>query len=266
MRRAVLTLCFALPAIPVLAARPAPSVAPRARGEAGGAMASLPGAPYRAVTAKTSAPTQEVPPFRMDRTPVTNESFLTFVVAHPAWQRDRVSRLVADERYLGQWAGPVALGPEAPPRAPVVGVSWFAAGAYCASRGARLPSEAEWEIAAAASPKDRDGRRDPVWRQTVLDWYARPNPPRLPDVGQDQANYWGIHDLHGLVWEWVSDFGASMLVGKKATLCGGGALDAVDPLDYPAFLRAAFRSSLEGRTTTTNLGFRCVQDANGDAS
>lgn len=266
MRRAVLTLCFALPAIPVLAARPAPAVGTRAEADADASMATLPRTSYRAVTAKASAPMQEVPAFRMDRTPVTNESFLTFVVAHPAWQRDRVSRLLADERYLGQWASPVALGPEAPPRAPVVGVSWFAARAYCASRGARLPSEAEWETAAAASPHDRDGRRDPVWRQTLLDWYARPNPPRLPDVGKDVANTWGIHDLHGLVWEWVSDFGASMLIGKDARLCGGGAQGAIDPLDYPAFLRAAFRSSLEGRMTTTNLGFRCTRDAAGGAS
>ncbi|HLK92656.1 MAG TPA: formylglycine-generating enzyme family protein [Polyangia bacterium] len=228
-----------------------------------GAMVVVPGGAYHAATAKASEPTRDVPAFSLDRTPVTNEAFLAFVGAHPAWRRDRVSRLFADERYLGQWAGPLALGPQAPPRAPVVGVSWFAAGAFCAARGARLPSEAEWELAAAASPKERDGRRDPAWRQTLLDWYARPNPPRLPDVGQGPANAGGIYDMHGLVWEWVSDFGASMLVGADARLCGGGALEAADPLDYPAFLRAAFRSSLEGRTTTVNLGFRCAAGAPG---
>lgn len=230
---------------------------------AGDATALLPGGHYRAVTAKASEPARAVLPFRMDRTPVTNEAFLAFVESHPAWRRDRVSPLLADSRYLAQWSGPVTPGPQAPPRAPVVGVSWFAAGAFCAARGGRLPSEAEWETAAAASTNERDGRRDPAWRQTVLDWYARPNPPRLPDVGQDRPNYWGLHDLHGLVWEWVSDFGASMLVGDDTRLCGAGALGAVDPLDYPAFLRAAFRSSLEARTTTVNLGFRCAEDARG---
>jgi formylglycine-generating enzyme required for sulfatase activity len=248
----VCLVCLVVSAVTVSAATP------------GASMATLPGGTYRAVTVKASEPTREVPSFRMVRTPVTNEAFLRFVRLHPAWQRDRVSRLVADERYLGQWAGPLSLGPEAPPQAPVVGVSWFAAGAFCAARGTRLPSEAEWELAAAASPTGRDGRRDPAWRQTVLDWYGRPNPSRLSDVGQGVANIWGIHDLHGLVWEWVSDFGASMLVGKDARLCGGGAFGAADPLDYPAFLRAAFRSSLEGRTTTVNLGFRCVvEDAAG---
>lgn len=263
MGRPALVLCLVFS---VLAAKAAPALGTRAKNADGASMVTLPRSSYQAVTAKASEPTRNVPPFRMDRTPVTNEAFLAFVRSHPAWQRDRASRLVTDERYLGQWSGPVTLGPEAPPRAPVVGVSWFAAGAYCAARGAALPSEAEWEIAAAASPKDRDGRRDPAWRQTVLDWYARPNPPRLPDVGKGRPNYWGIHDLHGLVWEWVSDFGASMLVGKSARLCGGGAVGAVDPLDYPAFLRAAFRSSLEGRMTTTNLGFRCAADAEGGAS
>jgi formylglycine-generating enzyme required for sulfatase activity len=64
--------------------------------------------------------------------------------------------------------------------------------------------------------------------------------------------------MHGLVWEWVSDFSASMLVGADARLCGAGAASAFDPTDYPAFLRAAFRSAVQARTTTSNLGFRCA--------
>jgi formylglycine-generating enzyme required for sulfatase activity len=252
-RWAVLGILF-----PVVIPQRLAAAAPDAAG-----MVALPGGHYRAMTSKTSEPLRAVPPFRLDRTPVTNEDFLAFVRLHPAWQRGRVAALMADGHYLRQWSGDLSLGPDAPARAPVVGVSWFAATAYCAARDARLPSEAEWEIAAAASPNERDGRRDPAWRQTVLDWYARPNPARLPDVGGGRANVWGIHDLHGLVWEWVSDFGASMLVGKDARLCGSGALDAVDPLDYPAFLRAAFRSSLSGNTTTPNLGFRCAESAPG---
>lgn len=225
--------------------------------------APLPGGRYQAVTARKDDPAVAVAPYRLDREPVTNAAFLAFVRAAAVWRRDRVTAVVADGGYLSAWCEPLALGPNAPPRAPVVGVSWFAARAYCAARGGRLPTEAEWELAAAASPTERDGRRDPRWRQTLLDWYSRPNPPILPDVGRGPPNAWGLSDLHGLVWEWVNDFGASMLVGDETRLCGSGANGALDPLDYPAFLRAAFRSSLEGRTTTSNLGFRCAYDGGG---
>jgi formylglycine-generating enzyme required for sulfatase activity len=227
------------------------------------AMVAVTGGVYRAVTLPRTAPSQNVAPFRLDRYPVTNRDFRAFVNAHPEWRRDRISALFADQRYLAAWSDPLAPGGAVPERAPVVGVSWFAARAYCAAAGARLPSEAEWELAAAASPTERDGRRDAGWRRTLLDWYARPNPTRLPDVGQGRPNAFGIHDLHGLTWEWVSDFGASMLVGRDARLCGAGASGAIDPLDYPAFLRAAFRSALEARMTTTNLGFRCARDGGG---
>jgi formylglycine-generating enzyme required for sulfatase activity len=224
-------------------------------------MVTVTGGVYRAPTLARAEPARPVASFRLSRFPVTNADFLAFVAVNPSWQRDQVSPLVADDGYLRQWSGPLALGPESPAHAPVTGVSWFAARAYCAAAGGRLPTEAEWELAAAASPTERDGRRDPAWRRTLLDWYARPNPARLPDVGGGAPNAWGLRDMHGLVWEWVSDFSASMLVGNDARLCGAGAAASADPLDYPAFLRAAFRSAVQAKTTTPNLGFRCAAPA-----
>ncbi|KAH8071264.1 formylglycine-generating oxidase [Aureococcus anophagefferens] len=102
---------------------------------------------------------------------------------------------------------------------PVVQVSWHDAAAYCAWRGGRLPTEAEWEYAA------RDGRS-----QTMYPWGNE-----LTPGGGYRANLWqgdfprsntaddgfsfagpvgsyapqtatGIHDLIGNVWEWVSDW------------------------------------------------------------
>jgi formylglycine-generating enzyme required for sulfatase activity len=224
------------------------------------ATVTVPGGHYRPVTARSDEPAREVRPFLLDRVPVTNAEFLKFVEANPSWRRDRVSTLTADGRYLASWADAVTLGSAAPARAPVVDVSWFAARAYCADRGGRLPTESEWETAAAATPTEADGRRNPAWRQSLLDWYARPNPAVLPDVGRGTPNLWGAVDLHGLVWEWIADFSASIMAGDAARLCGGGATGSIDPLDYPAFLRIAFRSSLEARTTTANLGFRCAYD------
>jgi formylglycine-generating enzyme required for sulfatase activity len=77
-----------------------------------------------------------------------------------------------------------------------------------------------------------------------------------------------VHDLFGLVWEWVLDFNSAMLTtdarnaGTKDSLafCGGGAINATDKANYPSFMRVAFRSSLRADYTTNNLGFRCAAD------
>jgi formylglycine-generating enzyme required for sulfatase activity len=179
-----------------------------------------------------------------------------------------VAAVFADEDYLSRWAGSNELGPEVDEKQPVVEVSWFAAKAYCVSRGARLPTEAEWELAASASTTQPDATGDAAWREQIVAWYSRPNPPRLPIVGSTPANYWGVHDLHGLVWEWVLDFNGTLpatdsrRTGDNDVLavCGGGAVNATNKSDYPGFMRVAFRSSLRAEYTTRNLGFRCAAD------
>ena len=181
--------------------------------------------------------------FRLDREPVTNGEMLAFVTQHPQWRRDRVKPLFADRTYLGRWAGPLTLGPRAPRNAPVVDVSWFAARAICEARGGRLPTEAEWELAAAGGDDD-------------IAWYESPAPDVLP-AAHGAPNKYGVSDLHGLVWEWLEDFNA-MITDTKA--CAAGAGSAADPGAYTVFMRYAFRSSLEGRYTAGSLGFRCAYD------
>ena len=234
-----------------------------------GSMARVGPGTYRPLYPPSPAETEvAVRAFFLDRFPVDNREFLAFVLAHPEWQRDRVPAVFADEGYLSQWASPTELGPDAEARQPAVRVSWFSAKAYCAARGARLPTEAEWELAASASRTHADGAGDPAWREQLLAWYSRPNPARLPVVGTTPENYWGIHDLHGLVWEWVLDFNGTMLApdarkaggGDKLTFCGGGAISATDKGNYPTFMRVALRSSLRAEYTTHNLGFRCAAD------
>ncbi len=204
-----------------------------------------------------------VPAFRLDRTPVTNAEFLAFVSTNPSWRRDRVKPLFADERYLSPWASPTDLG-NVRPNAPVVRVSWFAARAFCAAHGGRLPLEREWELAAAASERVRDASRDAAFQERVLGWYAKLTPQVLPDVG-GAANAWGVRDLHGLVWEWVDDFSASLISTDSRDptarmFCGGAGATARDPAAYATFMRIAFRSALDARATTTALGFRCAYD------
>jgi formylglycine-generating enzyme len=205
----------------------------------------------------------EVPAFWLDREQVTNAEFREYVRAEPRWRRDRASQLVVDRDYLAHWAGADALG-LARPRAPVVRVSWFAARAFCAWRGGRLPREAEWELAAAADERRHDVAGDPAFEARILAWYAEPTPTILPDVG-GTANAWGVRGLHGLVWEWIEDWNAALVSGdgrdsSRLAMCGAQAATARDARAYATFMRLAFRSALQARFTTANLGFRCAYD------
>ncbi|MCC6902408.1 MAG: formylglycine-generating enzyme family protein [Polyangiaceae bacterium] len=207
------------------------------------------------------------------KTPTTNADFLRFVRRHPEWRRDRVSRLFADDGYLAHWKAETELEVRLA-KQPVTNVSWFAARAYCAAEGARLPTDAEWARVAAASPNRPDGREDPKWSKAILDWYAKPSRGPERDVGAGAPNFWGISDLHGLVWEWVLDFNSTLVTSDsrntqsndKTSFCGAGALAARDPEDYASFMRTAFLSSLGARNVARHLGFRCVRDTEKEAS
>lgn len=206
--------------------------------------------------------------FYLDAKPVTNGAFLDFVRENPEWRRDRAQRLFADDGYLKHWSAVDALGPEVRPTSPVTNVSWFAAKAYCAARAARLPSEREWELAALASENARDASTDPAFVARILDFYSRPALAPLRDVGGSKPNLYGVYDLHGLVWEWIYDFSASIVAvdsrekgeADRNRFCGATGASAQTPSDYAAFMRVAFRSSLEASYTTARLGFRCAAD------
>ena len=187
---------------------------------------------------------------------------LGYVVrALPQWQRSRVKRLFADQRYLAHWASDLDFG-DHDPQAPVTNVSWFAVRAYAKWVGKRLPTLAQWEWAA------RGGKDDPARTREILAWYAHPTPQRLPAVGRGEPNEYGLADLHGLVWEWVVDYDQAMTSGEsrgdsaleRSLFCGSGALGAADPTDYAAFMRYAFRSALRADYCVNNLGFRCAKD------
>lgn len=215
----------------------------------------------------TGAPV-DVAPFDMDDEPVTNAEFLAFVRAHPSWRRGAAPELFVDGQYLSHWVSATELGASVRAQQPVTFVSWYAARAYCRARDMRLPTEAEWELTARADAHAIDAHRDPAFVARILDFYTRPHAP-LADVGTGEANVYGIRDLHGLVWEWVDDFNASMVSAddrsrgdaQSARFCGGASLGAEDVADYAAFMRYAFRSSLRASYTVHNLGFRCVRSA-----
>jgi sulfatase modifying factor 1 len=215
-----------------------------------------------------SAGKVRIAPFSLMTRPVTNAEFLAFVTTHPQWRRGAAPTVFAEARYLEHWKGALSLGAEARPQQPVTRVSWFAATAYCEAQHARLPTWSEWEYAAAADATRVDARSDPAWRERILSWYAKPSGKALADVGQEAADVHGIHDLHGLVWEWVEDY-AAMLVSADnrqqsdpdlLQFCGAGAISTDDRENYAVLMRIAMLSALDADDTTANLGFRCARD------
>jgi sulfatase modifying factor 1 len=232
-------------------------------------MVLIPAGSYAPVLRAKKDPVQvAVPAFYLDAQPVTNADFLEFVRSHPRWQRSKVSRLFADQGYLEPWAGDLDPGPHAPPGAPVIRVSWFAARAYARWQDKRLPTTAEWELAASAGYRGPDGKNDPALQGDIYQWLARPTPASLPDAATARPNFYGARGLHGLIWEWVDDFNSAIVTGEsradagpdRSLYCGAGSLGAKDTSDYAAFVRLALRSSLRANNTTRSLGFRCARD------
>ncbi|MCC6846964.1 MAG: formylglycine-generating enzyme family protein [Deltaproteobacteria bacterium] len=209
----------------------------------------------------------------LDRVPVTRERYAAFVSAHPEWRRGAVPALYADGRYLENWDGDR-------PRAgqehyPVTHVSWFAAAAYCRDRGGRLPTTLEWEYVAAASRTAPNASKDRAFTERILGWYTRPSRGDLglAPVGET-PNWFGVENLHGMVWEWTSDFNASFITADNRAdgdtsrnfFCGAGVTGAARREDYAAFMRYAMRSSLGATFTLGNVGFRCAYDRTPEAA
>jgi ergothioneine biosynthesis protein EgtB len=165
------------------------------------------------------ARTESVDAFAIQRHDVTNGSFLEFVDAggyrDPRWWRpadwawisaNRVAHPLFWERDGGGWLWRGMFHRLELPRAWPVYVSHAEASAFARWRGARLPTEAEYQRAAFGSP---DGERRYPWGEDapasehgVFDFAAwDPHPAGSHPAG---ASAWGVHDLMGNGWEWTA--------------------------------------------------------------
>jgi len=205
--------------------------------------------------------------FQLDIYPITNQQFLNFVKKHPKWKKSKVLRLFADKNYLRKWENDTIIGDAVNFKSAVTTISWYAAKAYCTSQNKRLPTMDEWEYAAMASEFEANAQRDSIFNSQIIEGYELPKTYRN-EVGSTYKNYWGIYDMHGLVWEWTSDFNSVLISGEsrqdvdteRNLFCGSAAINASNLMDYAAFMRYAFRGSINANYAIQTLGFRCARD------
>jgi iron(II)-dependent oxidoreductase len=216
------TLAYPRPAfVPVIAPSGRRAVAPSAEVEILGGRHSL-GANVEAPFAfdnEHQAHPIDVAPFALDRDAISQADFLRFVdaggyenrewwsregwtwretedVHHPLYWR-RESDRTWSRRWFDTWA-PLDLG------ATMIHVNWFEANAYCEWLGRRLPTEAEWEMAAAgksraAYPWGNDRLDRPP---ANLDW--RHGGCAAADAYPEGQSVAGCRQMLGDAWEWTS--------------------------------------------------------------
>jgi iron(II)-dependent oxidoreductase len=209
------------------AARPPldPRYSPRDVAVPGGSflIGSSPDEPFVFDNEKWAHPV-EVPPFRIASTPVTNAEFQQFVDdggyrRRPLWDRrgwewrrreGALHPVFWARGHDGRW-WERRFDTEVPlePWHPVAHVNWCEAQAYCRWAGRRLPTEAEWEMAATLEPGTGRKRRfpwgdePPTSERASLDFRAGGtiDVRALPE-GDSPV---GCRQMIGNVWEWVED-------------------------------------------------------------
>ena len=172
----------------------------------------------------------ELAPFAIARAPVTQQQFAEFVDdggygrrelwSEPGWSWREAAHAERpaywERRSQGWFRRDFERWVPLEPHRPVVNVCWFEAQAWCRWAGRRLPTEAEWEAAAAGEPGP-DGRLAP--RKRRFPWGDEPPAPARAhldagalhaiDVGAvpDGDSAFGCRQMIGNVWEWTaSDF------------------------------------------------------------
>ncbi|MFZ1108352.1 MAG: SUMF1/EgtB/PvdO family nonheme iron enzyme [Rhodomicrobium sp.] len=162
-------------------------------------------------------------------------------------------------------------------RRPVVDVSWDDAQAYVkwlASKTGqpyRLLSEAEWEYACRAGTETAYSFGNSITKaQAQFSEGSYGSAGKTVEVGSFPANRFGLHDMHGNVWEWCEDCWNDSYKEKPDSLkqsggalttgdCGSRALRGGSWVDSPANLRSAFRIRDDAGYRFSDFGFRLAR-------
>ena len=264
--------------------------------------------PYHAVLARAAdawrlqdeAPLHEVSlkRFAIDRFEVTNSQYNEFLdwveengdesVRHPEQPAGKSHRPRYWDRYnpLATGEGMSSLAPfdsETFARAdmPVVGVDWFDAYAYAKWAGKRLPTEAEWELAASGG----DGRLWPwgnSWQWGLCNVGGDKSGSDIQYRGRDRDGYvypapvgsfresdspFGCSDMAGNVSEWCADWYSKDYYSASPSKSPSGpprgtfrSIRGGSSQSVPSDTRCAKRASYEPEFRKFTLGFRCAKD------
>jgi len=177
--------------------------------------------------------------FRMSKSPITQKQYMAVMGDNP-------SCFKGDENY------------------PVESVSWYKAVEFCRKLSqmtgqiVRLPSEAEWEYACRAGSTGKYCFGDNENKLGNYGWYSQNSESKTHGVHRKSSNAWGLHDMHGNVWEWCVDtwhenyYGANGGEQEYRSLRGGS-------FDYdPWDCRSARRGGYFANSQSNNIGFRIV--------
>lgn len=183
-------------------------------------------------------------PYWIDKFEVTNEQFLRF-----GGQAEREPNSGGDNQ-------------------PRDNITWYEAREFCLTRGARLPTEPEWEYAASGP----DNLRFPwgnVWFENNAIWNDNSANESMPVGSRPQGVSWvGAHDMSGNIWEWVNSLyreypydhedgrESSVNVEGDYRVIRGGAYDS----ENEAFLTTAFRNNNVPEYHNIYDGLRCARD------
>ncbi len=176
--------------------------------------------------------TVELPEYWIDQWEITNAQYAEFLTesgqpAPPSWAEGSYP---ADQENF-----------------PVMGVTWDQASAYCQWANKRLPTEAEWEVAARGA-EDR-----------LFPWGDNPQAVTLPRsgtyaVGTKMTNQspFGVFDMAGNVWEWVDEPYAPVPADQR--VLRGGTNDFLKDMAYRLIGDPTIA------TMSASAGLRCVAD------
>ncbi len=164
---------------------------------------------------------------------------------------------------------------------PVINVTYWSAAEYCewlsrrSARRIRLPTEAEWEYACRA------GAATPFWTgeriapdQANFDArYSYNDSPkgeargRTTPADQFPANPWGLHDMHGNVWEWCASVFDQGYTGLERLDASRNREDSRERVvrggswyNVPSGIRCAVRNKLNPNLHFFKVGFRLVRE------
>ena len=209
-----------------------------------------------------------LPEFSIDRLPVTNAQFAHFIeskgVGGATGERwydtdDNDARI---HRRDGKWQADTGFENH-----PVVEASWFGAAAYCGWSGKRLPTEAEWE----KSARGTDGRKFPWGNEppdrTRAHFSGGWNDLRPVGSFPKGASPYGVLDLAGNGWEWVSSaylpYAYNASDGREDSkrpqvrVTRGGGHDS--PAEELTTTHRGGHVSRNFRSGHHNIGFRCAR-------